>query len=409
VQTNLSQAFSKSASAEAVEGILRKCVHCGFCNATCPTYQLLGDELDGPRGRIYQMKQFFEGTPPNSDMLKHLDRCLTCRSCETTCPSGVNYSHLLEIGRTAIEQELPRPKIERVMRWLLTRFLNSGWLFRLGLNCGRIFSPLLPARLRQSIPARQTTIGPALSQHSRRVIMLSGCVQPVLSPNTNAAAANILDRLGLTAIEIETTHCCGAVGLHTSQIEQGKKQARRLIDLWWPYIESGVEAIVITASGCGVTINDYDQLFADDSEYREQARIISDLALDFSQLVLKELANFEFETKQARRVAFHTPCTMQHGLGINGTVEMILEQAGYRLCQVDDAHLCCGSAGTYSLLQPGISTQLRTKKQQALGVDKPDVIATANIGCQMQLANGSNVPVVHWVELLLDALNQSTE
>lgn len=404
MQTNLSRSFSQSSNAEVVEGILRNCVHCGFCNATCPTYQLLGDELDGPRGRIYQMKQFFEGTPANPDMLKHLDRCLTCRSCETTCPSGVKYSHLLDIGRAAIEAELPRPVIDGITRWAMTRFLNSGWLFRLVLNCGRLFAPLLPASLKNSIPPRQTPIIISSSQHSRRVLMLSGCVQPALSPNTNIAAANILDRLGITAIEIDRPHCCGAVGLHTSQIEQGRQQARRLIDYWWPHIESGIEAIVFTATGCGTTISDYSTMFADDAEYRDKAKTISDLSQAFSQLVLRELQGFEINAQQARRVAFHTPCSMQHGLGLTGIVEKILSQAGYNICRVDDAHLCCGSAGTYSLLQPEIASQLRAKKQLALGVDTPEVIATANIGCQMQIANGSDIPVVHWIELLHDAL-----
>lgn len=407
MQTNLSQSFSQNSNAEVVESILRKCVHCGFCNATCPTYQLFGDELDGPRGRIYQMKQFFEGTPPNHDMLKHLDRCLTCRSCETTCPSGVNYSHLLEIGREAIEQELSRPAIERSRRWVLTHFLNSGWLFRLVLNCGRLLSPLLPTSISQSIPVRQTPIARPVSQHARRVLMLSGCVQPALSPNTNAAAVNILHRFGITAVEIDAQHCCGAVGLHTSQVEQGRQQARKLIDYWWPHIESGIEAIVFTATGCGTTISDYDRLFADDEEYSEKVKTINELTRDFSQLVLKELAGSNFKAQQVRRVAFHTPCSMQHGLGLTGIVEKILSQVGYHICWVDDAHLCCGSAGTYSLLQPEIASQLRAKKQLALGVDTPDVIASANIGCQMQIASGSKIPVVHWVELLYEALNQS--
>ena len=406
MQTNLSQSFSQNSSAEVVEGILRKCVHCGFCNATCPTYQLFGDELDGPRGRIYQMKQFFEGTPPNRDMLKHLDRCLTCRSCETTCPSGVKYSHLLDIGREAIEQDLTRPVIERIKRWGLTYFLNSGWLFKLVLNCGQLLAPLLPTGISSSIPRRQTPVVRPVSQHTRRVLMLSGCVQPALSPNTNAVAASILDRFGITTVEIEAQHCCGAVGLHTSQAEQGKQQARRLIDYWWPHIESGIEAIVFTASGCGATVSDYPTLFADDEEYSEKAKTIVELTQDFSQLALKELSGSNFKARQERRVAFHNPCSMQHGLGITGIVESILIQLGYHICWVDDAHLCCGSAGTYSLLQPEISSQLRAKKQQALSVDVPDVIATANIGCQMQIANGSNIPVVHWLELLNDAMSQ---
>jgi len=405
VQTNLSQSFSQELSAEVVEAILRKCVHCGFCNATCPTYQLSGDELDGPRGRIYQMKQFFEGSPANTEMLKHLDRCLSCRSCETTCPSGVNYSRLLEIGREAIEVELPRPAIESIKRWLLTRFLNSGWLFGLILQCGRLVSSLLPASLGNAIPARQKSVARPTSQHQRRVLMLSGCVQPALSPNTNAAAAAVLDRFGITAIEIGPRHCCGAVGLHTSQARQGRQQAQKLIDLWWPHIESGVEAIVITASGCGLTVGDYQAIFADDPEYSLKAKKVSELTQDFSQLVLKERSKLKFSAIEGKRVAFHTPCTMQHGLCLTGIIENILTSAGYHLCQVDDAHLCCGSAGTFSLLQPEISSNLRRNKQDALTVDTPEVIATANIGCQMQIANGISVPVVHWIELLNEAID----
>jgi len=318
----------------------------------------------------------------------------------------VKYSHLLDIGRQAIERDLTRPVIERIKRWGLTYFLNSGWLFRLVLNFGQLLAPLLPTSLSHSIPGRQTPVVRPVSQHARRVLMLSGCVQPALSPNTNALAATILDRFGITAVEIKAQHCCGAVGLHTSQGEQGKQQARRLIDYWWPHIESGIEAIVFTASGCGATVSDYTTLFADDEEYSEKVKTIVELTQDFSQLALKELSGSNFKARQERRVAFHNPCSMQHGLGLTGIVESILIQLGYHVCWVNDAHLCCGSAGTYSLLQAEISSQLRAKKQQALGVDTPDVIATANIGCQMQIANGSNIPVVHWVELLNDAMSQ---
>ncbi len=404
MQTNLGEKFKETSSASVVEEILRRCVHCGFCNATCPTYQILGDELDGPRGRIYQMKQFFEGEPANGEMLKHLDRCLTCRSCETTCPSGVKYSRLLEIGREAIEQELPRSVIERFKRKGITWFLNSGWLFGLGLATARFFCWALPTRLRGSIPARQKPIAAVRNHHQRRVLMLSGCVQPSLAPNTNAAAARLLDHFEISVVEIQARHCCGAVGLHTSQIEQGRNQARRLIDLWWPQVEAGVEAIVFTASGCGVTLKDYPELFALEPDYAAKAKSIARLTVDLSELVEQELENKPVKIEQPRRVAFHTPCTLQHGLGLNGKIEALLTEAGYRLCQVADAHLCCGSAGTYSLLQPELSKRLRANKQAALMIDKPEVIATANIGCQTHLANGAGVPIVHWVELLNDAI-----
>jgi glycolate oxidase iron-sulfur subunit len=412
MQTNLSPRFKEGKSAEAIESILRSCVHCGFCNATCPTYQLGGDELDGPRGRIYQMKQYFEGASANKEMQLHLDRCLTCRSCETTCPSGVNYSHLLEIGREAIEKDLPRSVWQRGFRWGITHFLNSGWIFKFSIQAAQKCRWFLPRKLTESIPMAKPPIAEVIDQHltqqGRQVLMLSGCVQPALSPNTNAAAKQLLHRLGLSVIEINQNNCCGAVGMHTSQIEQGKAQARRLIDAWWPKIESGVEAIVFTASGCGVSIKDYGNIFKDEIGYAEKGQTISDLALDLSQLVAREMADQKITIDKAsdgpNRVAFHTPCTMQHALGLKGVVEKILANAGFHVCHVVDSHLCCGSAGTYSILQPEISKKLQANKQAALTVDTPEVIATANIGCQLQIGNGSSVPVVHWVELLNKAI-----
>ncbi|MFT5224570.1 MAG: Fe-S oxidoreductase [Polaribacter sp.] len=404
MQTNLSPRFKQGKSAEAIESILRSCVHCGFCNATCPTYQLRGDELDGPRGRIYQMKQYFEGAPANRQIQLHLDRCLTCRSCETTCPSGVDYSRLLEIGREAIENDLPRPTLQLGLRWAITRFLNSGWIFKSVIRIAQHCRWLLPTNISRSIPQIKPKIAEVIDQHERQVLMLSGCVQPALAPNTNAAAKQLLDRLGLTVIELDQNNCCGAVGMHTSQIEQGKAQARRLIDAWWPQIESGVEAIVFTATGCGVSIKDYGAIFKDEIGYAKKGQTISDLALDLSQLVAREIKNQNITIDSPKRVAFHSPCTMQHGLGLKGIVETLLTNAGYHVCQVADSHLCCGSAGTYSILQPRISKQLQANKQTALTIDTPEVIATANIGCQLQIGQGSQVPVVHWIELLNDAL-----
>ncbi|MCP4430534.1 MAG: glycolate oxidase subunit GlcF [Gammaproteobacteria bacterium] len=404
MQTNLAKHFQQDPAAEAIEGILRKCVHCGFCNATCPTYQLRGDELDGPRGRIYQMKQYFEGREATAELQLHLDRCLTCRSCETTCPSGVHYSHLLEIAREKLEVELPRSVWQRIQLWTIVRLFNSGWLFKILVICGQAFAPMLPKKISSSIPAKQVPPEQSTVQHSRRVLMLSGCVQPTITPNTNAMATGLLDKLGITAIEIKDRHCCGAVGLHTSQTEQGKQQVRRLIDLWWPYVESGIEAIVVTASGCGVTVQDYGELLKSESAFAARARKISELACDISELIGRELDHSLPEIESPKRVAFHTPCTLQHGLGLKGRVEPILEKAGYQLCRVDEAHLCCGSAGTYSILQPELSGQLQNNKQKALMVDVPDVIATANIGCQLHIGNGSTVPVVHWIELVYAAL-----
>lgn len=404
MQTNLAANIQKSAHAADIESILRKCVHCGFCNATCPTYQIRGDELDGPRGRIYQMKQFFEGESANAEMMLHLDRCLTCRSCETTCPSGVHYSRLLEYGREAIEAELPRPLWQQFKRWAIVRFINSGVAFEYSIKVARLFAPVLPSGLRASIPSAQPVVKRTVQRFPRKVLMLSGCVQPVLTPNTNIHSNNLLNRLGIEVIELPGQQCCGAAAMHSSAQALGRNQARRLIDEWWPQVESGVEAILVTATGCGITVKDYAHLFSKDDEYGEKAARISALFCDLSEYLVANADRLEFDTEQRERVAFHTPCSMQHGLKINGTVEGLLRKAGYQLCQVADAHLCCGSAGTYSMLQPELSGQLRANKQRSLGVDSPDIIASANVGCQLQLAQGSETPVVHWIELIARAV-----
>jgi len=400
MQTNLAPKIQQGGHAEAIETILRKCVHCGFCNATCPTYQLRGDELDGPRGRIYQMKQFFEGEPANAEMLKHLDRCLTCRACETTCPSGVKYSHLLEIGKESIEQELPRPWWDRTRRWGIVRFINSGWLFALSIRTGQAFAWILPAKLKASVPQRQTPVVRKNTTHARKVLMLAGCVQPALASNTNACASNLLNKFEIEVIEIPGNLCCGAAAFHTSEPAYGMQQVKQLIDSWWPHIEAGVEAIVVTATGCGVSVKDYGRLLADDPAYADKAKTVSSLYRDLIELVEAEVEQFQPDNLSAKRVAVHTPCTMQHGLGINDRVEAVLARVGYEICQVQDSHLCCGSAGTYSMLQPALASQLRLNKVKALSVDQPDIIATANIGCQLHLALGNKISVVHWIELL---------
>jgi glycolate oxidase iron-sulfur subunit len=400
MQTNLAPKIQQGRHAEAIESILRKCVHCGFCNATCPTYQLLGDELDGPRGRIYQMKQFFEGAPANAEMLKHLDRCLTCHACETTCPSGVKYTRLLEIGKTSIERELPRPWWDRARRWGIVRFINSGWLFALAVKIGQTLVPILPAKLRESVPARQTPVDRINAQHSRKVLMLGGCVQPTLAPNTNARASNLLNKFGIEVIELSENLCCGAAALHTSEPEYGMRQVKRLIDSWWPHIEAGAEAIVVTATGCGVSVKDYEHLLADDADYVAKAKKVSLLYRDLTELVEAEIEAMDPVEMPAKRVAVHTPCSMQHGLGITNRVETLLAKAGYEICAVAEGHLCCGSSGTYSMLQPTLGKQLRTNKIRALSINQPEIIATANIGCQLHLAQGNKIPIVHWIELL---------
>ena len=400
MQTTLAPKIKQSRHAQAIESILRKCVHCGFCNATCPTYQLHGDELDGPRGRIYQMKQYFEGAAANAEMLKHLDRCLTCRSCETTCPSGVQYSHLLEIGKEMIEVDLPRSRFDRLRRAAIVRFINSGWLFTAAIRLGQSLAWMMPAGLRGSIPARQVALPRSQGQHSRKVLMLAGCVQPTLAPNTNIGASNLLDKLGLEVIELAQNLCCGAAAMHTSEPEYALRQIKQLIDQWWPHIESGVEAIVVTATGCGVSVRDYGRMLADDPHYAVKGEKVSSLYRDLIEVVEAHSDAIEVPAAAERRVAVHTPCTMQHGLGLNNRVEGLLAKIGYQICRIEDAHLCCGSAGTYSMLQPAISSQLQQNKLQALSVDQPDVIATANIGCQLHLAQGNGIPVVHWIELI---------
>ena len=400
MQTTLSPKIKQSRHAEAIQSILRKCVHCGFCNATCPTYQLNGDELDGPRGRIYQMKQYFEGAPANTEMLKHLDRCLTCRSCETTCPSGVHYSHLLEIGKEMIEVDLPRPRFDRFQRAAIVRFINSGWVFASVIRIGQALAWMMPAGIRRSVPLRQVPLPRRQRQHARKVLMLAGCVQPALAPNTNTRAINLLDKLGLEVIELPQNLCCGAAAMHTSEPEYALRQVKQLIDQWWPHIETGVEAIVVTATGCGVSVRDYGRMLADDPHYAVKGEKVSSLYRDLIEVVEAHSDAIEVPAAAERRVAVHTPCTMQHGLGLNNRVEGLLAKIGYQICRIEDAHLCCGSAGTYSMLQPAISSQLQQNKLQALSVDQPDVIATANIGCQLHLAQGNGIPVVHWIELI---------
>ena len=405
MQTSLSPEFQNTAEGQLAEDILRKCVHCGFCNATCPTYELLGDELDGPRGRIYQMKQLFEGQA-SGDMRLHLDRCLLCRACEPACPSGVRYGVLLETSKIILDEKFPRSVAGRIWRRIIAQIFTRRRLFAQLLGLGRRMRVVLPRALADKVPKRVPPLPMNWPQsspphsHQRRMIVLAGCVQSVVAPNTNLAAAVVLDRLGITLFEVADAGCCGGVGLHTCGENEGKAAARKLIDRWMPHLEQGVEAIVMTASGCGVTLKDYPRLFEDDAEYREKALRISAMTVDLCEVVARELP-VGYTPSIRKKVAFHPPCTLQHGLRISGSVEALLRRAGHTLCEVRDAHLCCGSAGTYSILQPKISAQLRRAKQSALAAAEPEVICTANIGCQLQVGEGAAIPVVHWIELLL--------
>ncbi|AZV26650.1 glycolate oxidase iron-sulfur subunit [Pseudomonas syringae] len=409
MQTTLSPQARQLPRAEEAERILRTCVHCGFCNATCPTYQLLGDELDGPRGRIYLIKQVLEGSEVTAKTQQHLDRCLSCRNCETTCPSGVDYHNLLDIGRAVVDAAVPRPLGQRLLREGLRSVVPNPRLFKGLVNGGQMFRALLPDALQDKLP--RNAVMPAsrpVIRHARQVLMLEGCVQPGLSPNTNAAAARVLDRLGISVIPVREAGCCGAVDYHLDAQATGLDRARHNIDAWWPAIERGAEAIVQTASGCGAFIKDYGHLLGADPVYAEKARRVSTLARDLVEVLRDEpLESLGIHADQ--RLAFHCPCTLQHAQKLGGAVESVLTRLGFNLTTVPDAHLCCGSAGTYSLTQPTLARQLREQKLNALESGHPDVIVTANIGCQAHLDGAGRTPVRHWVELVDAALPSLTE
>jgi glycolate oxidase iron-sulfur subunit len=377
MKTALKENFKDTELGKEADSILRSCVHCGFCNATCPTYQLLGDELDGPRGRIYQIKQALEGNEVTKETQLHLDRCLYCLACETTCPSGVRYSHLLEIGRKWVEQRVNRSWDDKLKRYSLRTILPNF----------------------AKIPTR--SISASKSKHSRTMLILDGCVQPVLEPNINAAAAKVFDQLGINLHKIEG--CCGAINQHMTATEAAAEQMRHNIDNWLPLIEEmNAEAIVITASGCGTMLKEYGYYLRDDANYAEKAQKITNMTRDISEIIAEcDLSSYSNIGKQ-RTIAFHAPCSLQHAQKITGVVEPILESIGFKLSMVEDAHLCCGSAGTYSILQKSISKSLLDNKIKALEKGKPELIATANIGCLKHLASESSVPVVHWIELLVE-------
>lgn len=403
MQTNLLKELLQTTQGQEADSILRSCVHCGFCTATCPTYQLLGDELDSPRGRIYLIKQVLEGKKATKKTRLHLDRCLSCRSCETTCPSGVKYGRLIDIGREFVEKQTQRNLLESTKRFLLRKIIPYPRRFSFILTLGQTFKPLLPTALKQKIPVLVKIGNWPQNKHQRKMLVLSGCAQESVTPQTNIATANVLDKLGIELITAAAAGCCGAVNQHLSASNEATIFIKNNIDAWWPYIEQGVEAIITTASGCGVMIKDYAHLLENDTVYAEKARQVSVLAKDISEILVNEdLSNRSIISETS--VSFHSPCTLQHGLQLNGMVEKILLKTGYKLKQVDDSHLCCGSAGTYSILQPELSKQLLKNKVSALEKNMPDVIATANTGCQMHLSTKSKKPVVHWIELVEKSL-----
>ena len=405
MQTRLADFIRDTPEGREADAILRKCVHCGFCNATCPTYELLGDELDGPRGRIYLIKQALEGSEITAQTQLHLDRCLTCRACETTCPSGVEYGRLADIGRKVVEERVPRSPWQSLQRAVLAAVLPRTRVFAALLAAGRAVRPFLPRAFAEKVPDRGEAAGTwPLPRHARRMLVLAGCVQPALAPGINAAAARVLDRLGISLIEAEGAGCCGAVRFHLNRQEAGKADARALIEAWWPQIESGAEAIVMTASGCGTMVKEFGHLLRDDPMYAAKAARISAMTLDLSEVLGAERAALEKlvagQAASKSRIAFHSPCSLQHGQKIRGSVEALLEAAGFELTSVADAHLCCGSAGTYSILQPELAQRLRANKLAALKSGAPDEITTANIGCLTHLETGTQTRVTHWIQLL---------
>ncbi|MBS62481.1 glycolate oxidase subunit GlcF [Salinisphaera sp.] len=408
MQTSIIPQLRDTPDGEEADRILRACTHCGFCTATCPTYQLLGDERDSPRGRIYLIKQVLEGEKPTQKTQTHLDRCLTCRACETTCPSGVEYAKLADIGRDLVDQQVERPRHERVLRWLLRHIVAYRNRFAFFFALGHIFKPLLVgplAPLKQKMPPRRKALAwPKAENAQRTMIVLDGCVQPVAAPNTNAHAARIFSQLGVRLVAPKASGCCGALSQHLAHREEANDFARRNIDAWWPYIEDGAEAIVLTASGCGASVVEYGHMLRNDPEYAEKAARVSALARDLSDVLAEEDLSQLGDLGHGRQVAYHPPCTLQNAPQLHDNVAEILTQAGYQLTHVRDPHLCCGSAGTYSILQPTMANELRSNKLASLQAGDPDVIVTANIGCQLHLESAAGVPVRHWIELLEPAV-----
>lgn len=406
MQTNLIDLYKNTADGQEAESILRACVHCGFCTATCPTYQLLGNELDSPRGRIYLIKEMLEGAEVTDKTMLHLDRCLSCRSCETTCPSGVQYGRLVDIGRAIADEKTSRSPWQLLQRWLLRTLLPRTAIFNFLLGVGRLFRPLLPGILAKNIPVARAAKARPATRHARSMLVLEGCVQPGLAPATNAAAARVLDRLGITLLSAEKAGCCGAVSYHLSAHADGLDYMRRNIDAWWPYVEQGAEAVVMTASGCGTMVKEYGHLLRHDAGYAAKAEKISSLTRDLSEILAaeKDVLLRLLITVPRGKAAFHSPCSLQHGQKITGVIEELLSKAGYELTAVADKHLCCGSAGTYSILQKELSQQLLRNKLAALLGGKPLQIASANIGCQAHLQGATDVPVRHWIELIEEAI-----
>ena len=406
MQLNIVPEFKNERDIDAVKSIVNKCVHCGFCTATCPTYQILGDELDGPRGRIYLMKQMVEGAPVTKNTQSHLDRCLTCRNCESTCPSGVRYGRLVDIGRRLVDERVVRPLSQRVQRWLMRETLSRRHVFAFLLGAGRYARPLLPAALKKKIQLAPAAGVWPTATHKTRMLLHVGCVQPAMMPNVDAATARVFDKLGVELIIAADAECCGAIRQHLNDHHGAEAQMKRNIDAWWPHVENGLDTIVINASGCGVMIKDYAEILAHDPVYADKAQRVAAMAKDVSEILPEYAAQITMLAQSKRqgaipeRVTYHPPCTLQHGQKIRGPVESFLGGLGVtvRLCQ--DSHLCCGSAGTYSILQPALSQELLSRKLTNILKTEPQEIVSGNVGCINHLQSGTDVPVRHWVELI---------
>jgi len=401
MQTSFPSEFTQSIDGQRVDSILRNCVHCGFCNATCPTYQLTGDELDGPRGRIYLIKNFFEEQTPDTNneiALKHLDRCLTCLSCETTCPSGVDYGELLDIGRKHVTRTMKRPFLETLKRKLIVFFFSNPARFGWVLGLSRMVKPLLPPKLSNKILAKPLpSVRENNTAHKRKMLTIKGCVQSSLAPQINTAASNALCRSDIQ-LEESNSQCCGALAFHLTELDKAHQTIRDNIDDWYEALSGGCENIVITSSGCSSFIKQYGTIMQGDDKYSEKAKFISEHCADLAEMT----ADIDAPSNKTnnKTIAFHSPCTLQHGQKVKGQLEAKLKDAGYILVESKDPHLCCGSAGSYSLLEEEFSTKLLNNKLACLKENQPDMIVTANIGCLMHLQSGTDIPVKHWIELL---------
>jgi len=418
MQTHFTPAQLEDPDTRESEKILRACVHCGFCTATCPTFVLLGDELDSPRGRIYLIKDMLENEKPATDqVVKHIDRCLSCLSCMTTCPSGVHYQHLVDHARAYIEATYRRPWPDRALRWLLGQLIPRPRLFRWSLRGARLARPfkalfrgrmramldLAPATLPAPSPVDRPQVIPAEGERRARVAILTGCAQQVLDTRINEATVRLLTRHGVEVVVARGMGCCGSMVHHLGKVESSHRQAAANIEAWWKETEegggAGLDAVVINASGCGTTVKDYGFMFREDPGLKAKAEAIAALAKDVTEF----LAELGLQTPVRRTgltVAYHSACSMQHGQQLTAVPQTLLKKAGFKVKGVPEGHLCCGSAGVYNILQPEIATQLRDRKLANIAKTKPEVVATGNIGCMTQLAPASAVPIVHTVELL---------